>query len=67
MIGKNLLWVAKQHDHSVSTLGDWASIGARTPIPAVRFGTGAAPGRRNSFSERGEVMVEREGLIFIPS
>jgi hypothetical protein len=50
MIGKNALWVAKQHGHSIATMlrayAAWAEGAVETDIDAIRRSMNITPTRR---------------------
>jgi integrase len=54
MLGKNLLWVAKQHGHSVQTMRDvyaaWIEGSQEADLDAIRRAMGRAPGRQFAHS-----------------
>jgi len=54
MIGKNPLWVARQHGHSVRTMLEiyaaWAEGAVESDVAAIEQGMGLAPRRGNSSS-----------------
>ncbi len=71
MLGKNLLWVAKQHGHSVQTMLDvyaaWIEGSKESDLEAIRQAMESSPRARARMASGGGVAGFRAGVTGLAS